>query len=245
MESMPPSSRVALRYEIARSSPDWTLSEENVPESPLHREAVSLIEQLLRAWIAKTGLRASVECNVAIRWDQARPRIGVDPDVCLFAPPPPAEIRFDSVRTWVAGHSAPRLAVEVVSANHPYKDYVTAPAKYAALGVFELWVFDPLLAGPKHLDGPHRLQIFRQAQDAFVRVYAGDGPARSEVLSAWLFVVREGERLRVADDREGTRWWETAEERERAEKERERAEKERAQAELAKLREEIAQLRAK
>jgi hypothetical protein len=43
-----------------------------------------------------------------------------------------------SLKLWHPGHVAPQLAVEVVSPGHPFKDYVTAPQKYAASGTFEL-----------------------------------------------------------------------------------------------------------
>ena len=73
-----------------------------------------------------------------------------------------------------------------------------------------------------------RLQVWRRMRpgDDFTRIYAGEGPTKSPALDAWLFVVHEGWRLRIADDEEATSWWQTAEEAERAEKEVERAEKE-------------------
>jgi hypothetical protein len=94
---------------------------------------------------------------------------------------------------------------------------VIRPIARAACGVEELWVFDPKLEGPKHAGGPHRLQIWRRHEDEFAREYAGDGPARSEALDAWIFAVSDGERLRIADDRAGSRWWKTTEEEARDE----------------------------
>jgi Uma2 family endonuclease len=43
----------------------------------------------------------------------------------------------------------PILAIEVVSPGHPYKDYVDTPERCAACGIGELWVYDPMLAGPR------------------------------------------------------------------------------------------------
>jgi hypothetical protein len=119
-----------------------------------------------------------------------------------------------------------------------------APEKCAAAGVEELWVFDPKLAGPKIGGGPHRVQLWRREGDEFRRIYAGEGPVFSPTLGAWLFAVHEGQRLRIADDREATQWWLTAEEREREAKEAERAAKEVALAENEQLLARIAQLEA-
>ncbi len=128
------------------------------------------------------------------------------------------------------------LAIEVVSETNPHKDYVIAPDKYAASGTRELWVFDPLLAGPAAHGGPHRIQIWQRAESGdFTRVYAGEGPARSPVLDAYLVVTDEGRRLRIAEDEGATRFWLTAEEAERAEKDRERAAKDAALARVDEL----------
>jgi hypothetical protein len=72
------------------------------------------------------------------------------------------------------------------------------------------------MAGPRDKGGPFRLQVWRRdEQGDFLRVYAGEGPARSEALDAWVFVVSEGSSLRIADDAAGTLWWKTREEAER------------------------------
>ncbi len=62
--------------------------------------------------------------NVAVRWDRAHPKFGVDPDVLLVEPTPPGGERgFTSVCTWELGHRPPRVAVEVVSESTAAKDY--------------------------------------------------------------------------------------------------------------------------
>jgi hypothetical protein len=66
----------------------------------------------------------------------------------------------------------------------------------------------------------------RDGRGELVRVYAGPGPVRSPYLGAWLVVTEGGKRLRLSDDRAGTRLWPTGEEAERAAKEAERAAKE-------------------
>lgn len=217
---------VGVRYTVPRLRPGWELREDIVPESIVHDQAVELLKALLAAWAARAG-SAFVARNLAVRWDEEHPSIGVDPDVCVLSPPPPDVAELRSLRTWLPGQSAPRVAVEVVSETNPHKDYAIAPDKYAASGTNELWVFDPLLAGPSAYSGPFRLQIWHRREDGdFVRVYAGDGPARSPTLGAYLVVTDEGRKLRLAEDEGATRFWLTAEEAERADKEDERAAKE-------------------
>jgi len=206
-----------------------------VPESVVHDRAVELLKAILAAWAARRG-DTQVMRNLAVRWDEARPKIGVDPDICILSPAPVDHEDLRSLRTWEAGRAAPLLAVEVVSETNSTKDYAIAPDKYAACGVTELWVFDPLLAGPTAHGGPHRLQVWhRDPTGDLVRVYAGEGPARSPTLGAHLVVVHEGRKLRLAEDTEGTRFWTTPEEAERAAKEAERAAKEAALVRIAEL----------
>jgi hypothetical protein len=168
--------------------------------------------------------------NLAVRWVQAVPQVGIDPDVAVIFPPPPDASRVDSLKLWEPGHVAPALCFEVVSRNHPYKDYASGHERYAAMGTQELVVFDPLLSGPRSLGGPVSLQVWRRdASGSFERVYFGPGPFRSEVLDAWL--IPSGPLLQIATDRAGEQRWLTPEQRERTEKERAFAEKERAFAE--------------
>jgi len=204
---------VTLRYAVACAADEWTLDEVTVPEAHPHHRRASELEQLLERWAAASGRSIHVGGNLAIRWEEARPSIGVDPDVYMVEPAPPEGEELQSLRLWAPGHAPPLLAVEIVSANHPKKDYVAAPEKYAASGTKELWVFDPDLEGPRARGGPYRLQVWqRDERGEFTRVYAGPGPTRSGVLGAWLFAVDEGRRLRIADDEHGTLWWTTAKE---------------------------------
>lgn len=242
--------KVGVRYEVPLADDAWTLPEETVPESQPHDLVLDLLKQILLAWASRVG-DTQVARNLAVRWDESRPQMGVDPDLCVIRPRTPEGDELMSLCTWESGHSPPVLAVEVVSASNARKDYATAPERYAACGVDELWVFDPRLCGPRIGGGPHRLQIWRRTDEGdLARTYAGAGPARSVALGAWLLPVDEGRKLRVAGDERGETMWLTAEEteraekeRERAEKERERAEKERAEREVARLEAEIAALR--
>lgn len=244
MTSMPPADRVprdhvTVQYAIARTRPDWTLQEEQVPESQPHDQTLDLLKAILLEWVARSGRAAHVARNLAVRWEPSQPNIGTDPDLSVLEPTPPGADELDSLCTWLPGQAAPRLSIEVVS-SRAKKDYVAAPEKCAAAGVEELWVFDAHLVGPRFGGGPHRIQLWRRSPNGFARVYAGDGPVHSPYLDAWVFAVNEGRRLRIADDAAGTVWWLTAEERERTEKERERTENERLRARLAELEAQLA-----
>jgi Uma2 family endonuclease len=217
--STSPRSVVGVHYTLPRAQAGWELQEETMPESVLHDHAVELLKALLVAWASRAG-DALVVRNLAVRWDEEHPQIGVDPDVAILRPPPPYKGDLRSVRTWLEGHEPPLLAVEVVSETNPRKDYAIAPDKYAASGVSELWIFDPLLAGPVAYGGPIRLQIWHRRSDGdLVRIYAGEGPARSPTLGANLVVTDDKRKLRIADDEAATRFWLTPEEAERAAKE--------------------------
>jgi Uma2 family endonuclease len=211
MSNMSAAATITLRYQLPAAPDDWALSEEPVPESQPHDQTIELLRAILLHWIAREHRDAQVARNLALRWVQRRPQIGVDPDLCVIEPATPEGDELESLCTWEPGHTPPMLAIEIVSSKAK-KDYAIAPEKYAASGTRELWIFDAKLRGPKAHGGPHRLQIWRRERDAFERVYAGEGPAFSPAMNAWLFVVDEGRRLRIARDREGTQWWPTREE---------------------------------
>jgi len=239
-----------VRFEVPLADDAWTLPEEPVPESQPHDIVVDLLKQILLAWAARVG-DAQVARNLAVRWDETRPTMGADPDLCVIRPRTPEGDELTSLSTWLPGHSPPLVAVEVVSPSNAIKDYRTGPERHGASGAQELWVFDPRLKGPRIGGGPFRLQVWRRTDDdSFERVHAGDGPARSEALDAYLLVVDEGRQLRLANDPGGEHLWLTPEERERAGKEnaladmeRERAGKEKALADLERERTEKEALR--
>ncbi len=240
--------QVALLIPVEDDPDRWVLEDdETVPETALHDKVTELLRLVLEAWVKRAGLDAYVGSNIALRWNPARPAVGVDPDLYVVQPPPPGADRdaIDSLCTWKPGCSAPKLAIEVVSKTNSNKDYSESPDKYAAAGVKELWVFDPEYAGPRRAGGPHLLQVWqRNGRGQFVRTYRGDGPAPSVVLGAWIVVTEHGRRLRVADDEAGTKLWLTGEETERAAKEAERAAREKVEAELAALKQQLARATA-
>lgn len=227
--------RVTLKYDVERRD-DWTVPEETVPESRPHDLTLDLLKALLSAWAARTGRNAQVGRNLAVRWNEENPRIGTDPDIYVVEPPPPEGDQVESLRLWVPGHHPLLLAIEVVSPNNALKDYAQAPDKHAVAGTRELWVFDPDLRGPRAHGGPVRLQIWsRRPDDSFERSYAGDGPAFSPVLGAWLFPTGDGQVFRIADDPGGDQRWLTALEQAEIRSEQERQAKEAALARVAEL----------
>jgi len=228
-----------------------------VPESTAHDAALNHIYSLLVAWAARLANGARIARNLAFRWLPEHPKTGLDPDVSILMPGPADFDDLASVRLWEPGRAPPPFAVEVVSGGHPYKDYARVHEGYAAMGVAELLVFDPMLFGPKALGGPVALQLWqRDVSGAFERVHFGNDPVYSKVLDAWISA--EGRQLRISDDRAATRLWPTqvdearraaaaargeaaqaqAEaERSKAEAERSKAEAERSKAEARALRE--------
>ncbi|HEU4406960.1 MAG TPA: Uma2 family endonuclease [Polyangiaceae bacterium] len=232
--AQPAPSPLAACDDGAPPPPGWALDETPVPESTLHDQILLLVRLLWLAWLVREERAAYVAHNLALRFWAARPEVGLDPDLALYEPPPPRVAKLRSVRTWRPGHAPPKVALEVVSKNHPTKDYRLAPAKYDASGTGELWVFDPLLAGPREGGGPYRLQLWARGPGGRLeRLYAGEGPVRSPFFGAWLVVVDEEEgglRLRLSDDPKGRRRWPTPEEAERQAKEAERRAKAEAEA---------------
>ncbi len=205
-----PDAPVLVQHRVQGFSDDWVIVEQPVPEAAWHDRAIGLVRALLEHWIARTNRDAVVFRDLAIRVRSDRPQVGFDPDLMLVAPAPPGASELSSLRLWEPGHHVPALVIEVVSPGHPYKDYVETPDKCAALGVRELLVFDPVLAGPKVHGGAQRLQLWRRTDaGTFERVAAGDEPAFSELLGAYFVPTEEGRRLRLADDAEGRRLWPT------------------------------------
>ena len=216
-----------LRYEVPGFAERWTLPEQPVPESAWHDACVELLKALLVAWLARTARAAAVYRNLAIRVRSDRPNVGFDPDLCLVEPAPPEGGELESLRLWQPRHAAPSLLIEVVSPNHPHKDYSEVPEKCAAAGIGELVVFDPKLAGPRIGGGPHLLQIWRRIDgQGFVRVHAASTGGFSPLLGAWWAPAEGGQRLRIADDPDARSCWLTLEQVERGAKEAERTAKE-------------------
>jgi Uma2 family endonuclease len=234
---------VDVVFQAPRWSERWVLEDDvTMPVTPEHLKTMTLLREVLDAWIARTGRDASAGCDIALRWDEEHPAVGVDPDVYLVEPALPKGAR--SILTWVEGYAPPRVVAEVVSRDTAKKDYGEGPAKYAVSGVRELWIFDPERRGRGLMGGPWVLQVWRRTKaGAFRQEYAGDGPAYSDELGAWLVVTDGGTRLRLADDEAGERLWPTGEEDANARAEDANARAEVANARAEALAAEIAALR--
>ena len=227
------------------------LPEGPVPESTAHDAALERACSILRAWAKRTNNGARISRNLAVRWLPDHPRTGIDPDVAVLWPGPTDFDELGSYRVWEPNRPPPVFAIEVVSSGHPYKDYSWVHEGYAAMGAVELLVFDPQLFGPQSLGGPVPLQLWRRdATGAFERVHHGEEPVYSQVLEAWLLV--EGRKLVISDDRAGKRAWPTLEEaaaveasaRAWAEAEQSKAEAEQSKAEAEQSKAEAEQERA-
>ncbi len=210
---MQPLAVVSVRYPVRPQLDAWVLPEGKVPEATAHQMAVYRIYGLLLAWARRIAPARSVRiaADLAVRWMREHPRTGADPDVCVLEPAPPDFDDLRSLRLWEPGRVPPRLAIEVVSASLPHKDYGSIQERYAALGVEELIVFDPLLHGPKSLGGPVPLQLWkRDSTHAFERLSFGAEPVHREVVDAWF--IADGRDLNISDDRRGTQRWLTDQE---------------------------------
>lgn len=181
----------------------WYLTDEDdVGESFEHGEMIRLLLSCLEVLAAERGwVGRVIASDQYFAWREDEPLVRVAPDVYLLddAPPPP---RPASWQTWLPGHRAPVLAIEIVSDDWR-KDYEEAPAKYWQLGCPELVIFDPDAALGV---APQRERVAlhayrRDADGAFVRVVA-DGPLACAAIDAFFVPVREGNtmRLRIARD---------------------------------------------
>ncbi len=229
---MLPPATVSIRYPVRPSLDAWILPEGIVPEAPVHDQVAEKLKLLLTPWAEQRPIKTRIARNLALRFYEQDQRIGIDPDICVLAPPPDDLDEIGSVCLWKPGHTAPPLCIEIVSTNHPNKDYLAVQDRYAALGTHELIVFDPMLAGPKSLGGPVALQLWRRdSEGAFSRLSFGSEPVHSHVLDAW--IIADGRTLHIADDPAGTRRWLTDAERSKADAELIRARAEQLEHELA------------
>ncbi|HSO00312.1 MAG TPA: Uma2 family endonuclease [Candidatus Nanopelagicales bacterium] len=195
----------------------WYLTdEEDMGESVEQGDIIRLFLAVMQQLGAERGWSGVyVGSDNFFAWVREEPLVRVSPDVYVLDDPPPPP-RPKSWQTWLPGHRPPRWALEIVSEDWA-KDYEDGPPKYAQLGVKELVIFDPAAV----TEGAKRarrvpLQVYRRDADgAFVRVYAGEGPAESAELGGFLVVVREGAapRLRIARDAGGADLVPTPEER--------------------------------
>jgi Uma2 family endonuclease len=220
---------ILLTYPQFANLDEWWIPEGTVPQATYHDIAAVYLQELLKEFVNRTEREAYVARDLAIRYLEERPQIGIDPDVCVLDPAPPGVESLSSLCLWKEGHLRPPLCIEIVSESHPNKDYQSIHERYAWMHAAEVAIFDPMLVGPRSHGGPVALQLWRRNDSGlFERVAFGDEPAYCDYLSAWL--IPSGRLLAIADDPEGRYRWPTAVERERAAKEQERAAKEQERA---------------
>jgi hypothetical protein len=82
-----------LVYRLPKARREWALEEETMPASVVHDEAVALLRAIL-AWWARGQGNVQVARNLAVRWDEAHPQFGIEPDVCVLSPAPPLAAYF-------------------------------------------------------------------------------------------------------------------------------------------------------
>jgi Uma2 family endonuclease len=199
-------------------------------ESALQRLIVELLRPLLARFLAQQGVQAFVGADQFIYWVQHAPTVRVAPDVYVLPGVSP-DIAPKSWKVWETG-IVPSFALEVVSEN-PTKDEEIAPARYDALGVKELIVFDP---HAEELPDRVRFSVYRRdarGELAQVEVTNADR-VRSAVLGCFLRAVGSGpgRRLRIGVGPEGGVLIPTEAERAQA-----------AEAEVARLRAELERLK--
>jgi hypothetical protein len=208
---------ILLSYPQIANLDEWWIPEGTVPQATYHDIAAVYLQELLKEFVKRTGREAFVARDLAIRYLEDRPQIGIDPDICVLDPVPPGVDALSGLCLWKEGHLRPPLCIEIVSESHPNKDYQSIHERYAWMHAAEVAIFDPMLAGPHSHGGPVALQLWRRSSAGlFERVAFGSEPAYCDYLSAWL--IPEGRILRIADDREGHYRWPTSTERERAAK---------------------------
>ena len=201
--------------------------EEKVGQDSIQVVILELLRPLIERWYALLGKPTFVGADQFIYWKRGYPSKVVAPDIYVLPGVAPGR-RVKSWKVWKTGIT-PSLAMEVVASDDPYKDYMEAPARYDALGVEELIIFD---VNWEIGEDRVRWQRFRRLETrGFTRVDATDADRlRSRVLGCFLRVVGEGDdaRLRLGTGPTGDDLVPTETEAERAAKEAERAAKDEA-----------------
>ncbi|WP_437333166.1 Uma2 family endonuclease [Sorangium sp. So ce394] len=213
--------------------------EKKMGEDSLQTWIVELLRPLIERWYQELGRPRFVGADQFIYYQQFDPSKVVAPDVYVLPGVPPGR-RVRSWKVWETG-IAPSFALEVVSSDEPYKDYVDAPERYRELGVRELVIFDP--DWERSRDRVRWQRYRRLKTRGFVRVETTNvDRIYARVLGCWLRVIGAGDaaRVRLATGSEGEALFPTAAEAERAAKEAERAAKEAALERVAALEAQLA-----
>ncbi|HEY3235404.1 MAG TPA: hypothetical protein VGJ84_11875, partial [Polyangiaceae bacterium] len=89
---------VTIRYPVEPRLREWELPGGTVPESAVHDAASRRLVMLLEAWATGLKIEVQVARNLAVRWLEQAPQVGIDPDVCVLCPPPPERGLVESMR---------------------------------------------------------------------------------------------------------------------------------------------------
>jgi hypothetical protein len=196
-----------------------------VAETDIHIDCLLTTREVLRQYFLARDPMVYVAGNLFVYYERGNPKRRVAPDVFVVRGVPAGPRRVYKV--WEEGR-APDWVLEVTSRSTRREDMVTKRDIYAALGVREYFLFDPLgeylrprLQGFRLIDGSYEPMTPRE-----------NGSFLSDVLGLELHP--RGEQLRLYVPQSGEWLLTYAEQAARAEA---------AEAEAARLRAELARLR--
>jgi Uma2 family endonuclease len=203
-------------------------------EHTLQRWIIELLRPLIERWFAHLGKPRFVGADQFIYYRQYDATSVVAPDVYVMPGVKPGTT-VPSWKIWETG-IVPSFALEVVSADDPYKDYVEVQERYRELGARELLIFDPF--SERSADRVRWQRWRRSEKRGFALVESTNADRiQSRVLGCWLRVVGEGAeaRLRLATGPTGDEIFPTGEEAARNEASAARAAEEAALRRIAEL----------
>ena len=161
-----------------------------MPESTRHAEARNYAFDALRVWF-RDRPDALVANDLLMLFEEGEPSAALAPDsMVVFGV---GRSDRSSYKVWQEGDAVPAFALEVLSAGTWRKDVRVKPGLYAALGVRELWLFEPF--GPELVGYALEGTVY-----APIRALPGGG-LPSRVLE--LHVVVEDGRLRFRNPETG------------------------------------------
>ena len=168
----------------------YPVRDSKVSESTRHLATSVYGYYTLETWFSDRP-ETLVASDLVLLFEEGNPEAALAPDVMVIFD----ASTFDrlSYKVWREGDRVPDFVLEVLSKSTWRKDVRVKPGLYAALGVRELWLFEPFgleLAGYKLRDGTYES----------IRPLA-DGGLASRVLG--LDLVIEGEELRFRNPATG------------------------------------------
>ena len=112
-----------------------------MPESTRHEAAATYGAIALRSWF-RNQRETLVARDLLMLFEEGTREAALAPDLMVvFEAGNPDR---SSYKVWREGDRVPAFALEVLSASTRRRDVSAKPGLYAALGVHELWLFEPL-----------------------------------------------------------------------------------------------------